>query len=57
MDTAIHLHLLNYELPEVIMALITKREQILYNVKKINELVKTYNDIMGKMDAPKVYLI
>lgn len=54
MDTAIHLHLLNYDLPEVIMTLIARREQILHNIEKIDKLVKTYNDIMGKMDAPVV---
>lgn len=57
MDTAIYLHLLNYDLPEIIMTLIERREQILHNIKKIDEQVTMYNDlmdIMDKMDAPMV---
>lgn len=54
MDTAIHLYLLNYDLPEIVMTLIARSEQIFYNIKKIDELVKTHNDIMGEMDAQMV---
>lgn len=48
------MHLLNYDLPEIIMTLIARCEQILYNTKKTDELVKTNYDIMDKMDAPVV---
>lgn len=36
------------------MNLIQRREQILSNVKQIDELVNMYNEIVNKMDAPIV---
>lgn len=54
MDTAFYLHILNCDLPDSFVNLIERRDQILYNVQKIDETVKMYNDIIDKMDAPVV---
>lgn len=54
MDTALHLHLLGYDLPEIIMNLVESREQILYNTYRVNELVKMYNEIIDNIDPPVV---
>lgn len=54
MDTALHLHLLGYNLPEIIMNLVESREQILYNAHRVHELVTMYNEIIDSMDPPVV---
>lgn len=36
------------------MNLILRRNQILYNVMKVDELVNIYNEIINKMDPPIV---
>lgn len=51
MDTARQLNILNYDLPDVIMNLIEKREEIFNNIENMNKLVKMYNKILNEMDA------
>lgn len=56
-DTALQLHYLDYNLPENIMTLILRQNQITNNVIQIDELVKMYNEIINKMDDPVVSII
>ncbi|VVC24142.1 Dynein heavy chain, domain-1 [Cinara cedri] len=50
MDTALKLNL-DYDLPEVIINLIKKRDEIFDNIENMNKLVNMYNKILDKMDA------
>lgn len=53
-DTALHLHLLGYDLPIIIMNLIEKQQRIILNIRILDSLLEVYNEIVDRMDAPIV---
>lgn len=54
MDTALHLHNLGYEIPDMVMNLVLRQDQIIYNRRMIDEAVNMYNSVLDKLDKPQV---
>lgn len=54
MDTALHLHNLGYDIPDMVMNLVLRQDQIIYNKRKVDEAIKLYNSVIDKIDATVV---